>query len=146
MEVSKPAESKEIDIINEDGTISKYTIYKFPPIVGRRVALGYPLTAFPRKYEDYSHNEKVMMELMQYVGVKVNDQILRLTTESMINNHVKGWFSLTSIEWACLKYNCSFLEDGKVLESMNEMMKDLAISYFADVIQETVVKVLSEKD
>ena len=145
METNKPAEFKEIDITNEDGSISKYVIYKFPPIVGRRVALGYPLTAFPRKYEDYSHNEKVMLELMCYVGVKINDQIVRLTTEAMINNHVKGWFSLTSIEWATLKYNCSFLEDGKVVESMNNMLKDLAISYFADVIQETVIRTLAKE-
>jgi hypothetical protein len=139
---NEAAAFKDIEILNEDGTRSKYVIYKYPPIAGRRIALGYPLTAFPRKYEDYAHNEKVMMELMSFVGVRVNDTIIRLSTESLLNNHVKGWFSLVSLEWESLKYNCSFLEDGAVVESMHDMVKRLALAYFADVIQDTVVQVL----
>ena len=145
MEVAQPAENKEIKIKNSDGTESSYIIYKFPPIAGRRIAIGYPLTAFPRKHEDYSPNERVMMELMSYVGVMINGQIVRLTTEALISNHVKDWFSLVSIEWQSLKYNCSFLKDGAVIESMNDMMKNLAMAYFKDVIQDTVVKVLMDE-
>ena len=145
MELATPAEQKKISILNDDGTYSDYIIYKFPPIAGRRIALGYPLTAFPRKYEDYAHNEVVMMELMNFVAVEVNDQLLRLSTEAMINNHVKGWFSLVSIEWQVLKFNCSFLQDNTVVESMNDMMKNLAMAYFKDVIQDTVVSVLMEE-
>jgi len=91
----------------------EFILSKFPAVAGRKIMAMYPLSAVP-KVGDYDVNEKVMLMLMQYVAVKVGDQVLPLTTQNLIDNHVGSWETLAKIEIAMMEYNCSFFQNGRI--------------------------------
>lgn len=116
-------EPKEVEI---DGKI--FLISKFPAMAGRKIVSQYPITALP-KVGDYEENEKLSLEMMNYVGVMVegNPEPLRLSTRSLVDNHAVNWERVIKLEAALMGYNCSFFENGSLstfLENILEMLPD----------------------
>lgn len=131
--------TKEIDITNDDGTVSTFTIRKFKPIAGREIVMGYPLSALP-KVGDYDKNETLMLKLMTTVSVKIGERDLYLSTPDLVDNHVKGWNSLVMLEYEVLKYNCSFLSDPKQTLTFADWIKSSLRSFLVEVFIEAQSK------
>ncbi len=74
------------------------------------------------KIGDYELNKKTMLKLMGYVGVRQpNGDVLRLSTEALVNNHVPDWETLAKIEMAMMEKNCSFFRNGQSWDFLSNM-------------------------
>lgn len=89
----------------------KFVLHKFPAIAGREIICNYPLTAVP-KVGEYKTNEEIMLKLMKYVGVPINDIVLPLSTAELVDQHTGSWETLMKLEAAMIEYNCSFFQNG----------------------------------
>jgi hypothetical protein len=99
-------EPKQIEVNGK-----KFIIHKFPAIEGREIICNYPLTSIP-KVGDYKTNQEIMLKLMKYVSVPINDITIPLSNEALINQHAKDWETLMKLEAAVIEYNCSFFQNG----------------------------------
>lgn len=100
----------------------RYTISKFPATVGREIIYKYPLSNAP-KFGEYQISHETMLKLMQYVEVETLDgRTLRLSSETLVNNHVPDWESLALLEKEMLVYNCSFFQDGRALSFLTGLI------------------------
>lgn len=106
-------EPKEFEVATLKGDMRTYVLSKFPAIAGREIVAGYPLTAVP-KLAEYKQNEEIMRKLMSYVAVDVGGNMLQLTTEALINNHVPDYETLVKIEFEMMRYNTSFFGKGEI--------------------------------
>lgn len=106
-------EPKEFEVITLKGDTRTYILSKFPAIAGREIVAGYPLTAVP-KLAEYKANEEIMRKLMAYVAIDNNGNMLALTTEALINNHVPDYETLVKIEFEMMRYNTSFFGKGEI--------------------------------
>lgn len=91
-----------------------YVLTKFPATVGREIITQYPMSALP-KIGDYKTNHELMQRIMSFVGVEVEGRQdpLMLSTEALINNHVKKTEDLMRLEWMMIEYNFDFFGDGR---------------------------------
>jgi len=89
----------------------KFIIHKFPAIEGREIICNYPLTSLP-KVGEYKANQEIMLKLMKYVSVPINDITIALANEALINQHTRDWETLMKLEAAVIEYNCSFFQNG----------------------------------
>lgn len=114
-------EQKEITINDR-----VYILSKFPAVAGREIVTQYPISAVP-KLGDYQTNKEIMLKIMCYVGVKVNNSntTLWLKTEDLVNNHIPDWELLMKIEWTMMEYNCSFFQNGKISNFLDSMTENL---------------------
>lgn len=88
-----------------------YVISKLPATVAREVLFLYPSSNIP-KIGNYESSEKVMLLLMSYVGVRINDSVLQLRTKDLVNNHVPDAETLLLLEKEMFKYNYDFFQNG----------------------------------
>jgi hypothetical protein len=102
----------EFPIEDADGKKRVYILSNFPAVIGREIVMKYPLSAIP-KLADYEVNKDVMLKLMHHVAVDNNGQLLRLSTQALIDNHVPDYEVLLKIEMAMMEKNCSFFRNGK---------------------------------
>ena len=112
-------ETKEIIIDNR-----VFILSKFPAVAGREIVASYPLTALP-KIAEYKQNESIMLKLMNYVGVQINDSVIRLSSQALIDNHVGSWETLVKVEAAMMEYNCSFFQNGRVSTFLNDTARNI---------------------
>jgi hypothetical protein len=116
-------EPKEFPAKGQDGKERTYILSKFPAIAGREIVTKYPMSNIP-KVGDYTQSEEVMLKLMCFVAIKLDDgRELALTTKALVENHVPDWEVLAKLEWAMLEYNTSFLGQGSnshLLESLSK--------------------------
>jgi hypothetical protein len=89
----------------------KFIIHKFPAIEGREIICNYPLTSIP-KVSEYKTNQEVMLKLMKYVSVPINDITVALSNSELVNQHAGDWETLMKLEAAVIEYNCSFFQNG----------------------------------
>lgn len=103
-------EPKEIDVNGK-----KFIIHKFPAMAGREIVAKYVPSIMP-KLGDYKVNEEILLKMMKYVGVVIENQPtpLMLTTQAIIDNHIKDWEMLAKLEIALMEYNCSFFLTGRI--------------------------------
>lgn len=105
-------EPKEVTLPDQKGNERTYIISKFPATVGREIVAKYPVANMP-KVGEYSQSEEIMLKLMSYVAVKLEDgRELQLTTRALVDNHIPDWELLARLEWNMLEYNTSFLGTG----------------------------------
>ena len=88
-----------------------YVISKLPATVAREILFLYPSSNIP-KVGDYPTSERVMLLLMSYVGVRVNDTVVPLRTKELVNNHVSDAETLLLLEKEMFKYNYDFFQNG----------------------------------
>lgn len=125
---------KEVYIPTGDGkTVLAFNVHKFSPLDGRKILAYYPLSILNKEHT-YNSNEAAMRKLMAYcsVGKEAEEQV-HLTDDALINEHVPDWWTLVQLEYACLKYNCSFLEGTDLLTvakaSMTNALKGLVADH-----------------
>ena len=98
-----------------------YNIGKWPATVGREIMVKYPLSNLP-KIADYGMSEEIMLKLMRHVEAVLPDgRPLRLESRALIDNHVPDWETLTQIEYASMRHNCSFFRNGKASAFLQEI-------------------------
>lgn len=99
-----------------------FVLTKFPATVGREIITQYPMTALP-KIGEYKTNHSLMLKIMSYVGVEVDGrpEPLMLSTEDLINNHVRKTEDLMRLEWAMIEYNFDFFADGRASNFLDLM-------------------------
>ncbi|KAG0310258.1 hypothetical protein BGZ97_012688 [Linnemannia gamsii] len=90
-----------------------YILSKFPAIAGREIVTQYPISAVP-KLGDYKANEALMLKIMGFVAVPVDNSQLRLSTAALVDNHVPDCETLMKIEIHMLDYNTSFFSSGRI--------------------------------
>lgn len=135
---------KEIEILDGSGVLRKFIISKFPAIAGREIIMKYPLSSIP-KVGDYAINEETMLKLMAYVAVQPTPDMepIKLTTRSLIDNHVPDWECLSKIEIAMIEYNCSFFQNGMAaifLESLKLKFQDVVLNTLTGFFQQSLQK------
>lgn len=105
MDLLKPMPIKVKDV---DGMEHDFIISRLPASVGREVLAKYPTSALP-KIGDYDVSAQAMMLMMKYVAKPTDDGgMIRLTTQSLIDNHVPDGEALLRLEIEMLKHNTSF--------------------------------------
>lgn len=112
----------EIKDVTVDGR--NFVLSKFPAIAGREIIAQYPLSGLP-KIGNYKTNEETMLKLMSYVGVRLNDTVINLSTPDLINNHTGNWETLVKLEAAMMEYNCSFFQNGRVSTFLNDTAQNM---------------------
>lgn len=118
-----------------------FVISKFPAWEGREIAAKYVSGNIP-KIGSYELSREAAGLLMNYVGVKVNDQLIMLTDKNLINNHVvpldpegNPWEMQCEIEAAMWQYNCSFFQNGGISNFFVD---------FAKNVQQFITKILMD--
>lgn len=102
-------EPKEITVDNK-----KYLIHKFPAMQGI-LLVGRVPNAMAITLENLEESKSVWNEVFSYVAVPIahsNNAPLFLTTDELINNHVRGWKQMTEIFREIMRYNDGFLPGG----------------------------------
>lgn len=121
--MSELLQPKEVSVKKQDGSEKTFVLSKFPAIQGREIVTQYPLSAIP-KLGDYKVNEQIMHKLMSFVGVPMPDgSVLRLTTPTLIDNHVGDWECLARLEAGMIEYNVSFFGSGKSSLSLEAIIQ-----------------------
>lgn len=105
-------EPMDKEIPTGNGGTKTFVLSKFPAVAGREIVTQYPTTGMP-KLGEYKQNEEIMLKLMCYVGIRMdNGDVLQLRTKELVNNHVPDFETLMRVEWAMMEYNCSFFRNG----------------------------------
>ena len=104
----------------------EFILSKFPAVAGREIIAKYPMSAIPI-LGDYEVNQETMLKLMGFVAVRINDQELRLSTQSLVDNHVPSWETLAKIEMAMMEYNCSFFQSGRISTFLTDLEQMLPV-------------------
>lgn len=104
---------KEFAAKDFDGNEKTFIISKLPATLGREILAKYPVSNIP-KLGEYQASEEAMLKLLSHVAVPVDgrDEPLRLTTRTLIDNHVADGEQLLRLEMAMMEYNYSFFGKG----------------------------------
>jgi len=114
---------------------STFLISKVPCIAAREIFFNYFTFLMPifksltnendlqeatAKFVSYKENQEACLKLLCYVA-KIDDdgKEIRLNHTSLIDNHISSWQQLLEIEIQMVKYNCDFLELGRILNSIS---------------------------
>lgn len=125
MDLIKP---KDITITDLDGEERVYTISRMDFISAREVITQWPVSALP-KIGHYPTNNDLMLKLMGFVAVNINGTMTRLSTPTLVVNHVPDFETGAKIEAAMFDYNSSFFQKGTLS------------SFFADAVQKLMAKI-----
>ena len=99
---------KEFPIMCQDGKERTYIFSKVPAVQMREIICKITASSIP-DIDKYEINHETMLKMMSYVAVPQKTGMdLRLTTESLVNNHIPDWEALDRAEKCLLQYNCSF--------------------------------------
>lgn len=126
--VSSLIEPKEVEV---DG--SKYIISKIPAFQAREIMVKYVPTHLMNMNSDYEKVKEVILKLMNFVAVNVEGREIRLSTEALIDNHIKSWETLVKLEAQMIDYNTSFFKDGKGLTFLKRL-ENLATEKITEIL------------
>lgn len=113
---------KDFSVLDHEGKEHFYILSKIPAVEGREILCQYPLTALP-KVGDYKANEEVMLKLMSFVGVKAGNTVVRLTSPTLINNHVPDAVVNMAIEREMFQYNFGFFLEERALTFFERLIQ-----------------------
>ena len=129
MNVEALRDPKEITI---DG--KTFYLHHFPARMGRKIAILYVEGNIP-KLGDYATSESIMLDLMKYVTVKLENGVeIALDLPDLIDNHVTNAEMLLELERAMMEYNFSFFEHGEISALGERVMK---------VAEDAIVRILT---
>lgn len=117
MEEIKFLEPKEVEIEDKVANVKKvFVISKIPAFQARTIMLNYVPTQILNFNKDEKKVEEMIMKLLFFVGVKLDDgRVVRLETRDLINNHCPSFETIIQLEAQMIDYNTSFFHDGKGL-------------------------------
>jgi len=102
----------EFVLTGNDGVERTYILSILPYPVGRKVAALYPTANLP-KVGDYNVSQEVMLDLFKHIAIrKEGADDLRLSTLSLISNHVPDTVTGLKLEAAMLAKNFDFFGQG----------------------------------
>lgn len=116
---------KDFEVETSEGLKKTFVLSKFPATEGRRIMTQYPISALisNTKIGSYDDQERLMMDLMSYVKVRLDDgREIPLKTKDLINNHCDDWEMLMKIEREMIVYNFSFFQNGKGFDFMQSLL------------------------
>lgn len=131
-------EPKQIEVNGK-----KFIIHKFPAIEGREIICNYPLTAIP-KVSEYKTNEEIMLKLMKFVHVPINDITIPLNSRELIDQHTRDWETLMKLEAAMIEYNCSFFRNGLASTFLSGLAQKVP-EYLTKILMDSLEQ-LSQKE
>lgn len=103
-------EEKKVEI---DG--KEFVISKLPATVGREILYKYTSVGKNILTDgSYAVSEEVMLKMMSYVGVYIDNRLVKFDTPDIINNHVKSAMTLLKIEKEMWSYNFDFFTPDKI--------------------------------
>lgn len=126
-------EEKKVEI---DG--KEFVISKLPATVGREVLYKYT-SAGKNILTDgsYAVSEEVMLKMMSYVGVYIDNRLVKFDTPDIINNHVKSAMTLLKIEKEMWSYNFDFFTPDKIsafFTKLNELTEHKTTEILTDLL------------
>ena len=126
-------EEKKVEI---DG--KEFVISKLPATVGREILYKYT-SAGKNILTDgsYAVSEEVMLKLMSYVGVYVDNRLVEFKTAEIINNHVKSAMTLLKLEKEMWSYNFDFFTPDKIstfFSKLNDLMEHKTTEILTDLL------------
>ncbi len=108
-------QEKEITVAGKRFIISKFNYED-----GREIVTQYMVSAIP-KLGDYARNKELVRMMMGYVAIPMESGVpLRLSTPELINNHITDWEMGMQLEAAMMEYNCSFFQNGRISDFLDE--------------------------
>ena len=123
MEEEKLLDPKEVEIEDKVRNVKKvFVISKIPAFQARIIMLNYVPTQLLNLNKDEKKVEEMIMKLLYFVGVKLEDgRVVRLETRDLINNHCPSMETIVQLEYQMLDYNTSFFKDGKGLTFLQRL-------------------------
>ena len=123
MDEIKFLEPKEVEIEDKVANVKKtYIISKIPAFQARTIMVQYVPTQLMNFNRDEQKVEEMIMKLLYYVGVKLEDgRVLRLETRDLVNNHCPSFETVIQLEAQMIDYNTSFFHDGKGLDFLKRL-------------------------
>lgn len=112
-------EPKEVEVCGK-----KFIISKIPAVQGRKITAVYLASNIP-KLGEYAASEEIMLELMCFVGVPIENGVLPLNQRALVDNHVKDWEMLVRLEAVMMEYNCRFLQGERVSTFFDDVAQKL---------------------
>lgn len=97
----------QVAVTDADGNEHQFYVGKMPALVAREVLAKYAGSAIPKSGE-YAASHDAACKMLRYVAKEINGEMVRLTTEALINNHVPDGEALIRLEIACLRRSTSF--------------------------------------
>jgi hypothetical protein len=109
---------KEVTITDGDGTERVFFVSKMPAWDGLEIMARYPAslvtaTAVP-KLADWDMIKDLQLKILKYAAVKINEQLLPLSTQALIDNHTGDWECLVRLIAEEVKYNNRFFRNGEI--------------------------------
>ena len=129
----KMIEEKKVEI---DG--KEFVISKLPATVGREILYKYT-SAGKNILTDgsYAVSEEVMLKMMSYVGVYIDNRLVEFKTADIINNHVKSAMTLLKLEKEMWSYNFDFFTPDKIstfFTKLNDLMEHKTTEILTDLL------------
>ncbi len=104
-------EPEEITFLNKHGKEYKFVISKIPAWDGCEIFDQIPMAAL-LKVGDYPLIQSLRLKMLGYVDACSGDRLIRLTNQTLIDNHVYDFEMVHKIEMAMIEKNCSFFQNG----------------------------------
>lgn len=116
-------EPKEVEIEDKVANVKKvFVISKIPAFQARTIMLNYVPTQLLNFNKDEKKVEEMIMKLLYFVGVKLEDgRVIRLETRDLINNHCPSFETIIQLEAKMIDYNTSFFHDGRSLTFLQRL-------------------------
>jgi len=109
---------KEVEIETKDGEMKTYVFSQPPYFDAREITSQWTTSALP-KIGDYKLNEEIARKLFSYVAIKdKNDNLIRLSTKQLIENHVPDLMTGGRIELGMIEYILGFSVLGQLSASL----------------------------
>ena len=115
-------EPKEVEITDKVKNVTKvFILSKIPAFQARTIMLQYVPVQLLNINKDEEKVKAMILKLMSYVAVKEQDRIIRLETETLIDNHCPSFETVVELEALMIDYNTSFFKDGKTLTFLQRL-------------------------
>ena len=122
---------EEFKVAGPDGELT-FVLSNFNAIDGRRIAATYPMSGLP-KIGDYDLNEKTYFLIMSHVAVRKEGRDIRLTTPTLIANHIPDFEVGAKVEIEMMRKNFSFFRDGR-LQGFFEALTQMVLAKISETL------------
>lgn len=138
-------EPKEVEITDKVSNVTKvFIISKIPAFQARTIMLQYVPVQLLNINKDEEKVKEMILKLMSYVAVKEQDRIIRLETETLIDNHCPSFETVVKLEALMIDYNTSFFKDGKTLTFL-QRLESLATEKITGILTVLSDRLLQKK-